>query len=88
MLVVVNSVANGIEAVVVTDVKAIAEVDYICHAFTGDSVYCAARETDGEMFYYFLGNLNVGGCLYSGSRCRSRSLDFRGSRICFGRCVR
>ena len=49
MVVVVDAVAYGVEAVVVADVEAVAEVDYICHAFTGDAVDCRAGETEGQM---------------------------------------
>ena len=39
-VVVVDTVADRVEAVVVAYVEAVAEIDYICHAFTGDTVDC------------------------------------------------
>ena len=46
MIVVMNTVAYGVEAVVVADMKSISKIYYICNAFTCDAVYGFSREAD------------------------------------------
>ncbi len=71
MLVVVITVAYGVEAVVVADMLAVAEIYYICHAFTCDPLYSLARETKCEMVCDGLWHYYVAHC---GCGCRSGSL--------------
>ena len=42
---IVNSVANRIEAVVIADMQAITQIYHICHSFACDALYLIARET-------------------------------------------
>ena len=44
MVVVMNSVAYRVEAVVITDVKTISEIHYICDTFACNAVNCLPWE--------------------------------------------
>ena len=57
MLMVVYTVANGIETVVVADVETVSEIDYICHAFTGYTLHCLTGESESQMVGYGLRHL-------------------------------
>lgn len=57
MLVVVESVAYGVEAVVVADVETVAKIDYICHAFTRYALHCLTWESESQMVGYGLRHL-------------------------------
>ncbi len=83
MIVIVYSVANGIEAVVVADVKAIAEVDYVCNAFTSDALYFIAWEAECEVVSDFLRHNYIACCW-----CWSGCFYCCGSCLCFRHCVR
>ena len=74
MFMVVDSVANWIEAVVVADVETVSEVYNICHAFTSDAFYRLSGETEGQVFGDSHRNFNVRFGDYSRCRFWSRSL--------------
>ena len=59
MLVIMDSVAYGIEAVVVADMQTVAEIDYICHAFTGNTLHCLTGKSESQMVGYGLRYLYV-----------------------------
>ena len=59
---VVDSVAYRIEAVVVTNMEAVSEVDYICHAFTGYTLYFLAGEAQCQVVGYGFRYFYVRGC--------------------------
>ena len=59
MVVVVDSVAYGVEAVVVADVEAVAKVYYIGDSFTGDAVDCASGEAECDVVGDCLGHFYV-----------------------------
>ena len=72
IIVIVDSVANRIEAVIVADVQTVAKIDYVCHAFASDALNSLVRETDRKMRGYQLRNFNLAFCLYSCGRLGSR----------------
>ena len=75
-VVVVGAVAYRIVAVVVADVQTVAEVDYICHAFTGYALYRLAGEAESEVIADRLGHFYA--WIYSGCLLGSRSFHCYG----------
>lgn len=53
---IMNSVANRVETVVVADMKTITKIYHICHTFTCDALYLVARETKCNVICDFLWN--------------------------------
>ena len=49
MFMVVITIANRIEAVIVTKVETVTEIHYICHALAGDTIHCRAGEAERDM---------------------------------------
>ena len=85
-VVVVVAVADGIEAVVISDMQTVAKVYDISHAFTGYAFYNLSGKAESQMFGNRLRNFHLGFDDYC--RCGSGSFSWRSDGFCFRRSIR